>query len=79
MKLPRLQETKFNKRSGKETPVLRIYTTKKGDPMYFMLVNGAYRYMSSPYFFWSMCSFYPQKGNKFYQLVEFQARICGVN
>lgn len=79
MKLPELQETKFNKRAGKETQVIRVYTTMRGATMYFMRSNGTYRYMSSPYFFWSVCSFYQTKGTRYEQLVRFQARICGVN
>jgi hypothetical protein len=75
MKLPQLQETKFNKRSGKETPVLRIYTTKRGEAMYFQLISSGYRCLTTPYFFWISCHHRSQWKN----LAEFYARICGVN
>lgn len=73
MKLPTLQETKFNKRVNKFTPVIRVYTTKKKGTMYFMDIDGQYKYCAAPYFFWTPCAFaYPS-------LQAFYARICGVN
>lgn len=77
MKLPELQDVKFNKKAGKETPVIRCYTTLRGAPMFFMKRQGAFCYMQSPFFFWSICSFYPHKAG-YPNLVRFQARICGL-
>lgn len=72
MKLPELKETKFNKRVGKATKVIRVYTTKNKGLMYFVKEGQVYYYMASPYFFFTPC------GHGWPALVSFHAKICGV-
>ena len=71
---PILQETRYNKRAGKETPVIRVYTTKAGYPMFFKVMDGNLRYLYHPYHFWAFAGLVKWK-----ELKAFYLRITGRN
>lgn len=72
---PVLRPMKISKITGQPKPVIRVYTTKRGDPMFFRadVCSLVIYYMGSPYFAWARMDSLPNWPT----LLKFFARVTG--